>query len=165
MAPRQVIERLSDLAGGAASYLFLVIVAIASYEVVMRYGFDAPTIWVHELSVALAAVGFLIGGPVVHQRRQHIAITYFLEHLSPRARDWAAAAGSLLALVFLGLLTHAASAQALQALVIMETSGTALNWPIPTLLKSTLALCSAAMLLQTLAQLFADIRRLHESDE
>jgi TRAP-type C4-dicarboxylate transport system permease small subunit len=115
--------------------------------------------------VALAAVGFLIGGPVVHQRRQHIAITYFLEHSSRRARRWAAAAGSLLALLFLGLLTYAASAQALRALLIMETSGTALNWPIPTVLKSALALCSAAMLLQTLAHLFADIRHLHESEE
>jgi TRAP-type C4-dicarboxylate transport system permease small subunit len=165
MAPRQVIERLSDLAGDAASYLFLVIVAIASYEVVMRYGFDAPTIWVHELSVALAAVGFLIGGPVVHQRRQHIAITYFLERASPRARRWAEATGSLLALLFLGLLTYAASVQALRALGIMETSGTALNWPIPTVLKSAFALCSAAMLLQTLAHLLTDIRRLRESEE
>jgi TRAP-type C4-dicarboxylate transport system permease small subunit len=165
MALRQLIGRLSDLAGDGASYLFLVIVAIASYEVVMRYGFDAPTIWVHELSVALAAVGFLIGGPVVHQRRQHIAITYFLERASPRTRHWAAAAGSLLTLLFLGLLTYAASAQALQALEIMETSGTALNWPIPTVLKSAFAVCSAAMLLQTLAHLHGDILRLHEGAE
>jgi len=41
--------------GGAASWLYLVVVGITAYEVTMRYLFNAPTLWVHELSVALAA--------------------------------------------------------------------------------------------------------------
>jgi len=154
---RQLLERMSDGVGNAASYLFLIIVVIAAYEVVMRYGFDAPTIWVHELSVALAATAFVIGGPVVHQRRQHIAITYFYERMSPRVRAVAALLQTLCALGFTGLLTYAAGVQARQSLEVMETSGTALNWPIPVALKCLLAVCAGVMLLQTLVHLWGDL--------
>ena len=44
----RVVERFGEL----TSYLFIVIVGISAYEVVMRYLFGAPTMWVHELAVA-----------------------------------------------------------------------------------------------------------------
>jgi TRAP-type mannitol/chloroaromatic compound transport system permease small subunit len=160
MPVRRAIERVSDAIGNTASYLFLIIVAISAYEVVMRYAFEAPTIWVHELSVALAAAAFVIGGPVVHQRRQHIAITYFYDRRSPHVRAMADLLNSLLTVVFLAFLTLASARQAADALGIMETSGTALNWPIPTFLKTLFALCSLVMLLQTLGHIWNDIRKL-----
>lgn len=155
---RAVIGRLTGGIAGAASFLFVIIVAISALEVALRYGFQSPTIWVHELSVALAAAAFTIGGPIVHAQRRHIAITYLLDRLGSRARRRIAALNSLLTLVFLGLLVWASGSQALQALDSMETSGTALNWPTPVVLKSLLALCAAWMLLQTLAHLVSDLR-------
>jgi TRAP-type mannitol/chloroaromatic compound transport system permease small subunit len=155
---RRAFERLFDLVGNAASYLFLIIVAISAYEVVMRYAFQAPTIWVHELSVALAAAAFVIGGPVVHQHRQHIAITYFYDRMSSRRRAIATLLNSLLACVFLAFLTLASARQAADAIGFMETSGTALNWPIPTFLKTLFAVCSLIMLVQTLGHAWTDLR-------
>lgn len=155
---RAVIGRLTGGIAGAASFLFVIIVAISALEVALRYGFQSPTIWVHELSVALAAAAFTIGGPIVHAQRRHIAITYLLDRLGSRARSRIAAVNSLLTLVFLGLLVWASGSQALQALDSMETSGTALNWPTPVVLKCLLAVCCAWMLLQTLAHLVSDLR-------
>lgn len=152
----RLVDRLSDW----ISYLFLIIVAITAYEVVMRYCFNAPTIWVHELAVALAATGFVLGGPLVLQREQHIAIAVIYDRLRPRAQRFARAINSLLALVFCALLSYAALRQAGVALEARETSGTALNWPIPLYLKTLFALAAVVMTLQSVAHLARDLRRL-----
>lgn len=153
---RALIARLTGAVGSGASFLFVVIVAISALEVGLRYGFQSPTIWVHELSVALAAAAFSLGGPVVHARREHIAITFLLDRMSPRLRRGVAILNSLLTLCCLGLLSWATGAQALQSLADLETSGTALNWPTPVVLKCLLFLCCAWMGLQTIAHLASD---------
>lgn len=155
---RALIDRLSGTVGTVASWFFIAIVAISALEVGLRYGFQSPTIWVHELSVALAAAAFTIGGPIVHRQRRHIAITFVLERISSRARHRVAVVNSVLTLVFLALLCWAAGEQALQALDSLERSGTATNWPTPVVLKCLLAVCAVWMFLQTLVQLKADIR-------
>ena len=153
-------DRLVETFGEWTSYLFIVVVAISAYEVIMRYAFAAPTLWVHELAVALAATCFVIGGPVVHQRRQHITISVIYDRLGPRAQRVARALASLLTLVFCVLLTYAAVRMVGPALRSGETTGTAINWPIPVYLKTLFLAAAAAMALQSLAHLVADIRRL-----
>ena len=160
MPEKNPFDRISELIARAASYLFLVIVVIATYEVVMRYAFNAPTTWVHEVSVMLAAAAFVIGGPVVHQTRHHIAITFIFERMSPRRQQWASAIGSVLTLAFLLLLTYAATRQAWLSIEIVERSGTALNWPVPMILKSIFAIGAALMVVQTVVHLLSDIRTL-----
>ena len=152
----RVVERFGEL----TSYLFIVIVGISAYEVVMRYLFGAPTMWVHELAVALAATCFVVGGPLVHQRQQHITISVVYERLAPRAQRIARAVASLLTLVFCLLLAYAATRQAIVALQAGETTGTAINWPIPAYLKTLFALAVAVMGVQSLVHLIADLRRL-----
>lgn len=158
MTQRSAFARAVQALGDGASLAFVVIVAISAYEVVMRYVFQAPTIWVHEISVALAAMAFAIGGPYVHGTRQHIAITFFLDRLGDGTRRWLHVLHSALTLVFLAFLTQAAGNQALSSLADGETSGTALNWPIPAALKTVFALCCALLLIQTLVHLVLDIR-------
>ena len=158
MSEKSLLGRLAERGGEATSLVFVVIVAISAYEVVMRYVFDAPTIWVHEISVALAAAAFAVGGPYVHDLRQHIAILFFFDRLPQPVRRWVRALHSLLALVFLSLLTYAAGNQSLQSLREGETSGTALNLPIPAALKTVFALCCVLLTIQTVVQLVVDVR-------
>lgn len=151
------IARPMRAVGEAASWLYLVVVGITAYEVTMRYLFNAPTLWVHELSVALAATCFVIGGPLVHQDRSHITISFVYDRMSPVARRWARALSSLLTLVFCSFLAFATIVQAGLALKVMETTGTALNWPIPVYLKTLFAVCAVVMTLQTLLHLARDV--------
>jgi TRAP-type C4-dicarboxylate transport system permease small subunit len=160
MEERDRWGRLVDGAGEAASYLFVVIVAITAYEVIMRYVFNAPTIWVHELAVALAATCFVIGGPVVHQRQQHITISVIYDRLGPAAQRWARMLSSLLTLVFCVLLSYAAFQQSFVALRTREMTGTALNWPIPAYLKTLFLAAVVVMAVQSLIHLMQDVRRL-----
>jgi len=158
------VTRLVDAFGEVASYLYLVVVAITAYEVGMRYVFNAPTIWVHEVAVALAATCFVIGGPLVHQRQQHITISVIYDRMGPGVQRWARALSSLLALVFAVLLTYAAWLQAALALKSGETSGTALNWPIPVYLKTLFVIAAAGLALQSLLHLVRAVRSLRARD-
>lgn len=158
-----VQERLGPLvrrAGEAASWLYLAVVVITAYEVTMRYLLNAPTLWVHELSVALAATCFVIGGPYVHQDRHHITISVVYDRMGPATRRWARALGSLLTLVFCGFLVIATFVQAGLALKVMEKTGTALNWPIPVYLKTLFAVCTVVMTLQSLLHFVRDLSAL-----
>lgn len=123
----------------------------------MRYAVGQPTVWVHELSIALAATCFVIGGPYVHRSRRHITISYLYEKMSPQARRWARLLSSLLTLVFLAFLTYATMLQGWQALQQGEMTGTALNWPIPAYLKSLFAICAAVMAVQTAVHVMEDV--------
>ncbi|MCC7547820.1 MAG: TRAP transporter small permease subunit [Burkholderiales bacterium] len=160
MVPPRRWDRFVERFGEAASYLFIAVVAISAYEVVMRYAVGAPTIWVHELAVALAATCFVIGGPLVHQRRQHVTISFVYDRMGPRTQRVASVLGSLLTLAFCLLLTYASARQALIALRAGETTGTAINWPIPAYLKTLFAIAAAVMVVQSAAHLVTDLRRL-----
>jgi TRAP-type C4-dicarboxylate transport system permease small subunit len=158
MEKKNWLGRWSDRVGEAASLLFVVIVAISAYEVVMRYAFQAPTSWVHEISVTLAAAAFAIGGPYVHDTRQHIAITFFFDRMSRVARRWVRVLQSVLIVAFLGFLTWTAGSQALVSIEQRETAGTALNWPTPMFVKTVFALCCLFLLVQSLVHVWLDLR-------
>ena len=160
MSERTVVTRAVQVAGNTASYLFLLIVAISAFEVLMRYAFAQPTVWVHELSIAFAATCFVIGGPYVHATRRHITISYAYEKMPPGVQVWARLLCSLLTLTFLVFLTYATTLQGLQALQHGETTGTALNWPIPAYLKTLFAVCAAIMSVQTVMHVIEDARRI-----
>ena len=160
MSERNFITRAIHTAGNAASHLFLLIVAISAFEVLMRYAVGQPTVWVHELSIAFAATCFVIGGPYVHASRRHITISYAYDKMPPAVQAWARLLCSLLTLAFLVSLSYATTLQGWQALQHGETTGTALNWPIPAYLKALFAVCAMIMTVQTMMHVVEDGRRI-----
>lgn len=160
-APGRALQALGRL----ASLAFLVIVAITAFEVVMRYAFGAPTTWVHEITVALAACAFVIGGPHVHATRGHIAITYFVERMPPRLRRAVGLLTTLATLACLAALSYAALEQAVLSFRDAETSGTALNLPTPRVLKALFAIACVVMTVQSLLHLVRDLAARPSGDE
>jgi TRAP-type C4-dicarboxylate transport system permease small subunit len=156
----QKLQPIVKAIGAFACTLFLIVVAIIAFEVGSRYLFNSPTIWSHELSVMLCAIAFLLGGPYVHQHRNHIVISIAAERFSPRWRSRANVFVSLLTLVFFAVLTIATYQQAADSIAFMEQSGTALNWPIPVIVKTVFAIVAGFMALQTLLQLISDFKHL-----
>lgn len=156
--PSGPIDRLSRGIGAIVSYFYLVIVAITAYEVVMRYVLLQPTIWVHDLAVALCALGFVFGGPVALSARQHIAITALYEHFGAGTRRRLDVVNSLLSVVYLAVLVWATYLLAVPAVITNEMTGTAWNVPIPMILKVALLAGAILMLLQAISNLINDIR-------
>jgi TRAP-type C4-dicarboxylate transport system permease small subunit len=158
--PEQKLQPVVNAIGAIACSFFLIVVAMIAYEVVSRYFFDSPTIWSHEISVMLCASAFLLGGPYVHQQRSHIIISIAAERFSPLWRSRANVLVSLLTFAFFIALTYATVRQAIDSISFMEQSGTALNWPIPVIVKTLFAFVAAFMTLQSLLQLSGDFKRL-----
>ena len=161
------IDRFSIFLGEKISYFFLVSVIITAYEVIMRYGFHAPTTWVHDGATALSATGFLIAGCYCLQKRRHIAITVIYDAVPLGLRQVFSFVNALIITVFLGLLTWAALIVYLNAtwrnwncevqFCGLETSAHAWDVPIPAYLKTVLLLAAIMMLLQALVQFWAVI--------
>lgn len=154
------IDQLSRGIGAFVSYFYIVIVAITAYEVVMRYVLLQPTIWVHDLAVALCALGFVFGGPVALSARQHIAITALYERFGDKGRRRLDAVNSMLTILYLAVLVWATYLLARPAVETNEMTGTAWNVPIPMVLKVALVVGAVLMLLQAISNLVHDIRAL-----
>jgi TRAP-type C4-dicarboxylate transport system permease small subunit len=94
----RAIRLLTDAAAAAAAASVLVMLALVSYSVGMRYLLNSPKPWVDEV------VGFLLVGSVMLavaealRRGEHISIDLVTDKLGPRARR-AAAVFALLAVL------------------------------------------------------------------
>lgn len=55
-------------------------------EVVLRYLFNAPTIWAHETTIFLCGMAFLYGGLYCTARDRHIRVVLIYDNLPPRMR-------------------------------------------------------------------------------
>ena len=147
------VDQYQRLTGRTVSYVFLVVAAAIAYEVVSRYLFNAPTIWAHELTATLTALGFLFGGPYALARGEHIRITSLYMHFPRRLRWLADLVSCLVTLFYIGGMIYAAWVVAGRAWERVETSGSAWNQPTPVVIKSALVVASVLIALQTVIQL------------
>ena len=65
--------------------LFLILFCYV-FEVVMRYFFNAPTSWSHDLVQWLMAAIVMLAMPEVARVNGHIVISFFLEKMTPETR-------------------------------------------------------------------------------
>ena len=162
--PKTALDRAVDRVGRWISYLFLVGVVISFYEVVMRYVFGAPTIWVHETTIMLVAVSFAYGGAYAVARDSHIRIGIIYNWVSPRTRRYLDILNAVLMLLFLIGIGYAALDFVGKSLfapgggIRLEGSGTAWNPVFPALVKSVLLFCIGLMAVQTVLHLIRAVR-------
>jgi TRAP-type mannitol/chloroaromatic compound transport system permease small subunit len=140
-----IIDRIARRTGEVCSFLFLICMLIIGYEVIARYGFNAPTIWAHDLTISLCAIGFVMSGLYTLQRRAHIRITLVYDKLPHSVRRVLDVINGAIMLAFLGLLTFQVAKSAYKSVSIMETAGTASGIPIPAIAKSALLVACATM--------------------
>lgn len=152
------IDRLSVFVGEKASVLFLLGVVFTAHEVVMRYVFNAPTLWVHDTVTTMTAVAFLLGGVYAQQADRHIRISVAYDLASPGVRRALDLFRHLVTIGFLALFCWGAWTQAYKSAAIMETSGHAWDVPTPVIIKSAILISGALILLQVVVQLVRCLR-------
>jgi len=155
------IGLVSEWAGRVALLLIVVLIAIVNYEVMMRYLFNAPTLWSHVLSYLFGAIIASLGLAYVWRHNANIRIDVLYSRFSPKGKLWI----DILFTLFIFFpcitaLTIQFAQIALNSYRLQETVHLAawhpLLWPVRT------ALCGgfALLLLQGIATFLRDLASL-----
>lgn len=82
----RAIDRFTDVTGKLIALSMLFLVATISYEVVMRYGFGAPTVWVYESSFMVNGAAFMLGSGYALLKGAHVRTDIYWENYSERKK-------------------------------------------------------------------------------
>jgi TRAP-type mannitol/chloroaromatic compound transport system permease small subunit len=151
-----VIDWVTDGIGRAISFLVYPMIGVLVWEVLMRYLFNHPTIWAHELSALLYAVFFLIGGAYTLRWRAHINVDVLYARLSPRSRAVLDLVTWLLFYFFCSVLLWQGSQAAWKSFLRLERASTVWEpyvWPV----KFCIPLAALLMLLQGFTKTISDL--------
>jgi TRAP-type mannitol/chloroaromatic compound transport system permease small subunit len=81
-----VIDAFSDWCGKLFAWMILPLALGLAYEVVARYGFNAPTLWAYDLSYMLYGSHFMLGAAYALVRGAHVRTDFFYEKYSDRKK-------------------------------------------------------------------------------
>ena len=141
------------------------IVAIIFYEVVLRYVFQQPTLWVNEMSLWVGGGIYLTAGLYALQQRSHIRI-FILYDMAPR---WLRRVFDTLSVacvcIFAFAVVWGGFGEAKAKLLRWETFGTAFDPPIPATIKPLILITLVLLAAQSVSNLICDWNRKPESHD
>lgn len=82
----KMIDWLSNASGVFVAFWTINAVVFYFYEVIMRYLFNMPTIWVHESSYLLFGMQYLMTGAFAMFHGSHVRVDILYVKLPPRGR-------------------------------------------------------------------------------
>ena len=146
-----IVDLLSSRIGSAIFVFMPVMVVVLVFEVVARYLFNAPTIWIYDTALIIYAwIGF-VGGALVQHKRGHIRVDILTSWLSPRGQATLELITLPLAFYFLALVSWQCSMAAFEAIASGVRRST--DWAPPLVLFILPAAVGAGLLM---LQLLAD---------
>lgn len=151
-----LMDWISIAISRVAMFLIAWIVAIMFYEVVMRYVFVRPTLWVNEMSLWVAGAVYLVAGLYVMQQRAHIRIFILYDMVS---RNWQRVfdtISTLLICAFAAAIVWGSFNEARDKLLRWETFGTAWDPPIPATMKPLVLITVTLIAIQAVVNLVTD---------
>jgi len=80
------VDKTNIFTGKLMVGVTLLACAVITFEVVMRYVFNRPTNWGHELMVLLFAIFYVAAGGYAHYYRAHVRVDVIYASLSERNR-------------------------------------------------------------------------------
>jgi TRAP-type mannitol/chloroaromatic compound transport system permease small subunit len=150
------IDLINDRTGKAVSFLIPLLIGFETYEVLSRYLFGRPTIWISELSAMLFGAFILLGGgyTLLHGSQANMDIVYGI--LPKRGKAILDLITFLFFLAFVGILFWKGGQMAWRSVLMLEHDST--EWAPPLYyFKMTLPIGAGLLLLQGLAKFLKDI--------
>lgn len=150
------LDRLSVFIGRVTMMLVVLLTSVMLYEVLLRYVFEAPTLWANELSLWLAGFVFLCAGLYAMQQRSHIRI-FLLYDMLPRVLQRVCdVISTFLIVLFAFFLIYGGYGEAFAKFNRWETFGTAFDPPIPATIKPMVLFIVAMVAIQAVINLISD---------
>lgn len=147
------LDRLASGAGRLLGWFTLIMVLLQSAVVLLRYGFNGGSVALQDSVLYLHGAALMLGLAYALHCDAHVRVDVFYRRMSPQAKAWVNAVGTLVfllplcAFVLLGSWHFAAASWA-----VRETSSSAGGLPGVFLLKSLIPLAALTLALQGVAQ-------------
>jgi TRAP-type mannitol/chloroaromatic compound transport system permease small subunit len=158
--PRARIEAFVDWVGRCTSWLALVLVALMSVNVVLRYFFSIGSVWAQELEWHLLVPLILFGSAYALRHGEHVRVDIVYGKMSQRGRNLIDLLSALLAVAVSALFIWLSLHYVQQSYVIDEGSPDPGGLPHRYLIKSLLPIGFALFLLQGVAWALESFHRL-----
>lgn len=154
--PKGPVDRLSLAISRVVMLLIAWVVAIMFYEVVMRYVFVRPTLWVNEMSLWIAGMIYLLSGLYALQQRTHIRITLLYDAVPRGVQKLFDVLSTLFTCLFATAVIYGGFNEAWRKFIRWETFGTAWDPPIPATIKPLILVTVFLIAVQSLSNLITD---------
>tara|TARA_X000000368_G_scaffold271545_1_gene215256 strand:- start:2064 stop:2540 length:477 start_codon:yes stop_codon:yes gene_type:complete len=150
-------DKLVKYSGYLASALFITIGFIVSYEVIMRYLFNSPTIWVNEVSRFLQIWATYLALTYSFHKNDFIRITVVYDRLNENGKKILDFISFIFILIFSSFVVYYGWLIAYDSLKVGRTSSTILDVP-SFLTELAIPLCFAFLVLRVLLEAIKYIR-------
>ena len=150
------IDAISIWSGNIVSAINPIVVVFVVYEIIRRFVFNAPTIWVNEATVYLSALAYLLGGAYSLYYKAHVRVDILYLKFSPRKRAILDVITFFFTFIYLGSLIWVGSIYSWESIKGLEKTGSPWNPPVYPL-KIAIPLGAALLLLQSIANFIRDL--------
>ena len=150
-------NKLVKYSGYLASALFIAIGFIVSYEVIMRYLFNSPTIWVNEVSRFLQIWATYLALTYSFHKNDFIRITVVYDRLNENGKKILDFISFVFILIFSFFVVYYGWLIAYDSLKVGRTSSTILDVP-SFLTELAIPLCFAFLVLRVILEIIKYFR-------
>jgi TRAP-type mannitol/chloroaromatic compound transport system permease small subunit len=160
----RAIDAINEFVGRVIVLLALVFGGIIIFDVVMRYGFRAPTRWAFDLTTLIFGFYFIMLGGYALKHRAHVSVDLLLDVLPRTARRVIEAAGYLIFFFpFATVFAWRAYLFAERSFLQRETTWGAVQMPVYPV-KMAMAVAAILLLIQGVSQFLKILLDKHEAE-
>lgn len=115
------IDKLNETIGKAASFLIPVFAGLLVFELILRYGFESPTTWAHDIAEMLFGATFMLGAGYTLLHGSHVNMDMLYNRLSDKNKQRTDVVTGLLLMVFTLVLSWKSFIMAQESYMFKET--------------------------------------------
>lgn len=82
----RLLDGLNEIVGRVVAFVAVIFALMIIYDVIMRYGFNAPTLWAFDLTKQLYGFYFILLGGYALRHQAHVRVDLVTETLRPGPR-------------------------------------------------------------------------------
>lgn len=148
----RLIDGLNEIVGRVVAFVAVIFAGMIIYDVILRYGFNAPTLWAFDLTKQLYGFYFVLLGGYALRHQSHVRVDLLTETLRPTLRRIVEILGYLIFFFpFAWVFTTKSWDFAMRSLAQGETTYGAIQLPVYPV-KIAMAIAAGLLLLQGISE-------------
>ncbi|MDF2141801.1 TRAP transporter small permease subunit [Paenirhodobacter sp. CAU 1674] len=148
----RLIDGLNEIVGRVVAFVAVIFAGMIIYDVILRYGFNAPTLWAFDLTKQLYGFYFILLGGYALRHQAHVRVDLLTETMRHGPRRVVEILGYLIFFFpFAWVFTTRSWDFAMRSLAQKETTYGAIQLPVYPV-KIAMSVAAALLLLQGISE-------------